>query len=106
MKRPRLQFTDMKHMRAATLRRLWHSVHAAETSCLLLEQWGIILTSNSMPVHAILALIALITGPNSTRLRLVQLCQLLMLLMPNCNHSHAINYTNHILQTGKSGGFG
>jgi len=28
----------MMHMQAATLRRLWHSVYAAETSCLLLEQ--------------------------------------------------------------------
>jgi len=53
MKRPRLQFTDMKHTQATTLRRVWHSVHAAETSCLLLEQLGIWLTSNSMPAHAI-----------------------------------------------------
>ena len=62
----------MKHTQAVTLRRLWHSIYAAETSCLLLEQSGIWLTSNSMPAYALLALIALITGPNSTRLCLMQ----------------------------------
>jgi len=43
MKRPCLQFTDLKrkHTQAAMLRRLWHSGYAAETSCLLLEQLGI-----------------------------------------------------------------
>ena len=56
----------------ATFRRLQHSVYEAETSCLLLEQSSIWLTSNSMPACAILALIALVTGPNSTRLCLVQ----------------------------------
>jgi len=40
----------MKHTQAAMLRRLWHSVYA----------------------RAILALIALIIGPNSTLLRLMQ----------------------------------
>jgi len=44
-----------------------------------------------MPACACLALIALVTGPNSTQLRLVQLCQLLVLLMPNCTRSLAIN---------------
>ena len=81
MKRPHLQFTDMKHTQAATFRRLRHSVYAAEMSCLLLERSGIQLTSNSMPAHAILAFVAL--GYASCNL-----CQLLVLLMPNCNHSH------------------
>jgi len=45
--------------------RLWHSVYAAETACLLLEQ-------SSMTARAILALITLVTGPNSTQLRLMK----------------------------------
>ena len=44
----------MKHTQTAMSRNLWHTVHAAETSCLLLEQLGIRLTSNSMPACAIL----------------------------------------------------
>ena len=62
----------MKREQTATLRRLWHSVYAVETSRLLLEQSSISLTSNSMPACAILALTALVSRPNSTRLRLVQ----------------------------------
>jgi len=34
MKRPRLQFTNMKHEQTATFRRLWHSVYVAETALL------------------------------------------------------------------------
>jgi len=41
MKRPHLQFTDMKHKQTATFRRIWHSIYAAKTACLLLEQSSI-----------------------------------------------------------------
>ena len=43
-------------------------MYAAETSCLLLEQSSIY----GMPARAILALIALASGPNNTWLLLVQ----------------------------------
>jgi len=43
-----------------------------------------------MTACAILALIALVTGPNSTRLRLVQF----MPVACACTCSHAISYTN------------
>jgi len=51
-----------------------------------------------MPACAILALIALVTGPNSTWLRLVQfmpVTRAINVLMLNCTRSHAINYTNY-----------
>ena len=40
-KRPCLQFTNMNYKQTAKLRRLWHSVYAAETSSILIEQLGI-----------------------------------------------------------------
>jgi len=47
-----------------------------------------------MPACAILALIALITGPNSTRLRLVQFMPVTRAINANCTRSHASNYTH------------
>jgi len=82
---------------------LWHSVYAAETSCLLLEQSSIWLTSNSRPNNAILALIALVTGPNSTQLRLVQFmpvtCAINAMLLIIHIHKSQQSCWNYSLQT-------
>jgi len=64
-------------------------LYPAETACLLLEKPSIRLTSNSM-LCAIFVLIALVTGPNSTWLRLVQFMPVTRAI--NCTRSQTINY--------------
>ena len=76
---------DMKQEQTATFRRLWHSVYAAEIACLPLEQSSIWLKVIAWLLRAILALIALVTGPNSTRLCLIQ-------FMPVTREAGSLNY--------------